>query len=60
MKKLMFIFGLLALVASCTPESLTSDEQQLDKDKYEVPPNGQKEKSNFRDQSPLTFRLSKN
>ena len=40
MKKLMFIFALLALVASCTPESLLSDEQQIDKDKYEVPPNG--------------------
>jgi len=40
MKKLMFIFALLALIASCTPESLTSDEQQIDKDKYEVPPNG--------------------
>jgi hypothetical protein len=40
MKKLMFICALLALAASCTPESLTSDEQQLDKDKYEIPPNG--------------------
>ncbi len=40
MKKLMFIFALLALVASCTPESLVTDEQQLDKDKYEIPPNG--------------------
>ncbi len=40
MKKLMFIFAMLALAASCTPESLSSDEQQIDKDKYEVPPNG--------------------
>ncbi len=42
MKKLMFILAVvgLALVASCTPEDLTSDEQQIDKDKYEVPPNG--------------------
>jgi hypothetical protein len=40
MKKLMFILAILALVASCTPEALTTDEQQIDKDKYEVPPNG--------------------
>ena len=40
MKKLMFIFALLGIVASCTPESLTSDEQQIDKDKVEIPPNG--------------------
>jgi|TARA_B100000768_G_C11200238_1_gene341436 hypothetical protein len=40
MKKLLFIFALLALVASCTPESLTDDAQQIDKDKYEIPPNG--------------------
>jgi hypothetical protein len=40
MKKLMFIFALLALAASCTPESLTSDEQQIDKADYKVPPNG--------------------
>lgn len=36
----MFIFATLALVASCTPESLTSDEQQIDKGDIEVPPNG--------------------
>ncbi len=36
----MFILALLALAASCTPESLNNDEQQIDKDKYEVPPNG--------------------
>ena len=36
----MFILALIALAASCTPESITSDEQQIDKDKYEVPPNG--------------------
>jgi hypothetical protein len=40
MKKLMFIFAILALAASCTPESLVTDEQQLDKEQYEVPPNG--------------------
>lgn len=38
----MFILAVvgLVLVASCTPEDLTSDEQQIDKDKYEVPHNG--------------------
>ncbi len=40
MKKLMFILALIALAASCTPESITSDEQKIDKDKYEIPPNG--------------------
>jgi len=30
----------LILTFSCTPENLPSDEQQIDKDKYEVPPNG--------------------
>jgi hypothetical protein len=42
MKKLMFIFAIVGLVltASCTPEAQISDEQQIDKDKYEVPPNG--------------------
>ncbi len=40
MKKLMFILALIALAASCTPESITSDEQQIDKDKYEIPQNG--------------------
>jgi hypothetical protein len=40
MKKLMFIFALLVFAASCTPESLSSDEQQIDKDKVEIPPNG--------------------
>ena len=40
MKKLMFILALIALAASCAPESITSDEQQIDKDKYEIPPNG--------------------
>ncbi len=42
MKKLMFILALAAfsLMASCTPESIAGDEQQIDKDKYEVPPNG--------------------
>lgn len=38
----MFTLALLTLImaASCTPESLASDEQQIDKDKYEIPPNG--------------------
>ncbi|RMA56639.1 hypothetical protein [Ulvibacter antarcticus] len=40
MKKLMFIFALLVFAASCTPESLSDNDQQIDKDKYEVPPNG--------------------
>jgi hypothetical protein len=42
MKKLMFILAILSVVltASCTPESIAGDEQQIDKDKYEVPPNG--------------------
>ncbi|WP_339700787.1 hypothetical protein [uncultured Marixanthomonas sp.] len=40
MKKLMFILAVLALAASCTPESLATDEQQLDKSEYEIPPNG--------------------
>jgi len=40
MKKLMFILAVLALAASCTPESLATDEQQLDKKDYEIPPNG--------------------
>ena len=42
MKKLFYILAVLAIVlaASCTPESLASDEVQIDKDKYEIPPNG--------------------
>ena len=42
MKKFMFIFAIagLVLAASCTPESLSSDEQQIDKNKVEIPPNG--------------------
>ncbi|MDC7994600.1 hypothetical protein [Altibacter sp. HG106] len=40
MKKLMFILALLAFAASCTPEAITTDEQQIDKADYEVPPNG--------------------
>jgi len=40
MKKLMFILAVLALAASCTPESLSNDEQQIDKKDYQVPPNG--------------------
>lgn len=40
MKKLMFILGVLAIAASCTPDSIETDEQNLDKAKYEIPPNG--------------------
>ncbi len=42
MKKLLFIFAVtgLVLTASCTPEAITSDEQQIDKDQYEPDPNG--------------------
>lgn len=36
----MFILALIALAASCTPESLNSNDQQIDKDKYEIPHNG--------------------
>jgi len=40
MKKLMFILAIAALAARCTPESFGTDEQNLDKAKYEIPPNG--------------------
>ncbi len=42
MKKLMLILAMLTLVvaASCTPESLASDQQQIDKEDYQIPPNG--------------------
>jgi hypothetical protein len=40
MKKLMFIFALLAVAASCTPESIENDEQQIKRTDYQVPPNG--------------------
>ena len=42
MKKLIFILAVLAvaLAASCTPESIVGDEQQIDKEKYKVPPTG--------------------
>lgn len=40
MKKLIFILALLALAVSCTPESYSSDEQNIDKAKYEYPPTG--------------------
>lgn len=38
----MLILAIITFVvaSSCTPESLTSDQQQIDKDKYEIPPNG--------------------
>ncbi|MDC8005770.1 hypothetical protein POV27_17085 [Aureisphaera galaxeae] len=37
MKKLLFILAIagLVLTVSCTPESLTSDEQQIDKSEIE-------------------------
>jgi len=42
MKKLMFIFAIVGLVltASCTPEALTSDEQQIDKGDYNTGADG--------------------
>ena len=40
MKKLVFILAIVALAASCTPESIDNNEQQIDKADYEVPPNG--------------------
>lgn len=42
MKKLMFILAVLGLIltASCTPESIASDETQIDKEDYEPDPNG--------------------
>ncbi|MFC7356499.1 hypothetical protein ACFQO1_02280 [Jejudonia soesokkakensis] len=40
MKKFMLIATILAFVTSCSPESLTNDDQQIDKKQYEVPPNG--------------------
>ena len=40
MKKFMLIFAMLVFAASCTPESLSNDDQQIDKDKVEIPPNG--------------------
>jgi hypothetical protein len=40
MKKLMFILATVAFFASCTPESIDNNEQQIDKADYEIPPNG--------------------
>ncbi len=40
MKKLMFILAILALGASCTPESIETNEQQINKKDYYIPPNG--------------------
>ncbi len=40
MKKVLFILAILALAASCTPEALTTDEQQIDKTDVEIPNNG--------------------
>ncbi len=36
----MFILALIAFAASCTPESIEYNDQQIDKEDYEVPPNG--------------------
>lgn len=37
----MFILAVLAFVAtSCTPESIEGNEQQIDKEDYEIPDNG--------------------
>jgi len=42
MKKVFVILALLASViaVSCTPESLATDEQQIDKKDYQIPTNG--------------------
>ena len=40
MKKLMFILAMLAFAASCTPEDQATNDQQIDKADYEIPPNG--------------------
>ena len=41
MKKLMLMLALVAFATvSCTPESIETDEQQLDKEEYYIPPNG--------------------
>ena len=42
MKKFILIFALIGFVLtiSCTPEALTPNEQQIDKDKVEIPVNG--------------------
>lgn len=42
MKKLMFILAVtgLVLTTSCTPESLVTDEQQIDKKDIQIPNNG--------------------
>lgn len=43
MKKLFLFGAILALTVSCTPEQTIEDpnnEQSIDKDKYQVPPNG--------------------
>jgi hypothetical protein len=42
MKKLMFILAMVSFVfaASCTPESLVGEEQQIDKKDVEIPNNG--------------------
>lgn len=42
MKKVMIIFAVLGLIltASCTPEAIATDEQQIDKKDYQIPPNG--------------------
>ncbi|GAB5401583.1 MAG: hypothetical protein Aureis2KO_31680 [Aureisphaera sp.] len=42
MKKLLFILAIagLVLTVSCTPESITSDEQQIDKAEYDLGADG--------------------
>ncbi len=42
MKKLLFILAIagLTLTVSCTPESIASDEQQIEKDEQQELPNG--------------------
>ena len=42
MKKLLFILALVAtiLTVSCTPETLASEEQQVENDEYYDLPNG--------------------
>ncbi len=42
MKKFMFIFAIVGLIltASCTPEAISSDEQQIDKEDYNTGADG--------------------
>ena len=36
----MFILALLAFATSCTPEDQATNDQQIDKADYQIPPNG--------------------